>query len=92
MPTLRRVAVVPRHREVARRARRASHIAARRASWSLRPTTFPAVQTTPTPVGSTLLWHERVRIDRVDPHAEPVFEEGKRRNVALNDHNIVSDE
>jgi vancomycin resistance protein VanW len=77
------VVAVSRQRELARRVRRASRIAARRAAWTLPRSSFPPVGSAPGPVGPALLWHERVPIDRVDPHAEPVFEEGKRRNVAL---------
>jgi vancomycin resistance protein VanW len=87
VPEMPRTSRTKSRLEVAdRRARVAAHQAGRLLAWLARPREFghPALYSAATdPALPHLVYSARVPITRTTPDTHPVFEAGKRRNVAL---------
>ncbi|MEN3271871.1 MAG: vancomycin resistance protein VanW [Actinomycetota bacterium] len=70
-------------RVIARRLRSRSLIVERRVAWRLRPSQFPPAREANPIETRVLVYESRTPVARSDAWADPVFEQGKRVNVAL---------
>ena len=66
-----------------RDGKRAALTAARLARWAIEPREFSAPTLATRGAARVVVLEERLSVSRKDPHAHPVFERGKRRNLAL---------
>jgi vancomycin resistance protein VanW len=69
--------------EMRRRLRSSSLIGGRRIEWMLRPAHYPKPYVASESAFRHVLHDAEIPLRRPDPHADPVFEEGKRMNVSL---------